>query len=145
MKLKTTLFALLILPVFGYSQGSCLKHKDGTFKVTDPATKKVCIITRKGNTQTERMEDTPEIYDFTINWIDDCTYTINPTPATSARNKDVLKAGTMTVKIIKATDTSYTQRVTVANNPKFRRVDEVFAIADKKEEKKEKKEEDQKY
>lgn len=145
MKLKATYLTLLLLPIFGYSQtNSCSKFKDGTFKVTDPASKKVCIITRQGNTQTERMEDAAEIYDFTINWIDDCTYTINPTPATSARNKDVLKAGTMTVKIIKATDSSYTQKITVANNPKFRRIDEVFTVPDKKD-KHEKKEEDQKY
>lgn len=140
MKLKTAVAGIAIIALTGFRQSDCSKFRNGTFKVTDPATKKVCIITRDGNTQTERMEDTPEIYDFNITWLDDCTYTVNPTAATSARNKDVLKAGTMTVKIIKTTDTSYTQKVTVANNPKFRRVDEVFIL------KKNKKEEaDQKY
>ena len=135
MILKTTYLSLLVLLFLGYSQdSSCSKFREGTFKVTDPATKKVCILTRQGNTQTERMEDAAEIYDFTINWIDNCTYTINPTPATAARNKDVLKAGTMTVKIIKATDSSYTQRITVANNPKFRRIDEVYVVKKEKKE-----------
>lgn len=148
--MKTILsISLFLLPFLGFSQKDCTKFKDGAFKITDPVTKKVCIITREGNTQTERLEDAAEIYDFDITWIDDCTYTVNPTAATSARNKDVLKAGTMTVKIIKVSDTSYTQRVTVANNPKFRRVDEVFVVEEKKdkqEKKEEKKEEaDKKY
>ncbi len=139
--MKTILIytAFFLIPFLGLAQ-DCSKFKDGAFKITDPVTKKVCIITREGNTQTERMEDASEVYDFEINWLDDCTYTVNPTAATSARNKDVLKAGTMTVKIIKVTDTSYTQRVTVANNPKFRRVDEVYMVQEKKKE-----EADQKY
>jgi len=96
--------------------------------VTDPASKKVCIITRDGNIQTEKMEDDAEVYDFDIVWLDDCTYTVSPTAATAARNKDTLKAGTMTVKIFKPKEGSYMQRVTVANNPKFRRIDEVFVV-----------------
>jgi hypothetical protein len=132
MRLKTTFFTLLLLPVFGYSQNvSCSKFREGTFRLTDPTTKKVCIITRKNDIQTEKMEDAAEIYDFTIKWLDDCTYTINPTPATAARKQDILKAGTMTVKIIKVTDSSYTQRVKVASNPKFRRIDEVYLVPEK--------------
>jgi len=123
---------LLISAYFGFSQEKpCMKFREGTFKVTDPASKKVCIITRNGNVQTEKMEENEEVYDFDLVWIDDCTYTVSPTPATAARNKAVLKAGTMTVKIIRAKDNSYTQRVTVANNPKFRRVDEVFLVESK--------------
>ena len=129
MKLKTAFFTLaMLVSFFGFSQESCLQFHEGTFRVTDPASKKVCIITREGDTQTERMEDSEETYDFTINWLNDCTYTINPTPSTIARNKEVLKAGTMTVKIIKTTDSSYTQKVRVANNPKFRRYDEVYVV-----------------
>ena len=129
--MKAMIFATVLLATLtGYSQ-SCAKFKNGTFKVTDPGSKKVCIITRDGNTQTERMEESDQTYDFDIVWIDDCTYTVTPTAATAARNKDVLKAGTMTVKITKSTETSYTQKVTVANNPKFRRVDEVFVVEKK--------------
>ena len=131
MKGKITLL-LLMTAFFGYSQSTCCaKFKNGTFKVTDPGSKKVCIITRDGDTQTERMEESDQTYDFDIVWIDECTYTVTPTASTAARNKDVLKAGTMTVKITKATDSSYTQKVTVANNPKFRRVDEVFVVEKK--------------
>lgn len=130
MKIKITIFSIfLLLPLLGFSQDTgCAKYRYGTFKVTDPATKKVCIITREGDVQTEKMEDTEEVYDFNLVWIDDCTYTVTPTAASLARNKELNKSGTMTVKIIKTTDTSYFQRITVANNPKFRRMDEVFVV-----------------
>jgi hypothetical protein len=135
MKRKITFFVItLLLPLLGMAQSAdCAKYKNGTFKVTDPASKQVCIITRKDNVQTEKMEQSEEVYDFDLVWIDDCTYTVSPTPATVARNKDVSKAGTMTVRITKTTDTSYVQRITVANNPKFRRVDEVFLVLEKNE------------
>lgn len=130
---KILLILTLIVSFFGYSQtGDCSMLKDGTFKVTDPASKKTSIIKRSGNTQTEQMEDADEIYDFDLVWVDDCTYTITPTAATAARNKDLQKAGTMMVKITKVKDHSYIQRVTVASNPKFRRMDEVFIVEDKK-------------
>lgn len=134
MKTKITLLALLVMPYLGFSQSACDKYKNGTFKVTDPQSKKVCIITRDGDKQTERMEESDDTYDFDIVWIDDCTYTVTPTAASAAKNKDVLKAGTMTVKLTKIKDSSYTQRVTVANNPKFRRMDEVFLVKEDKKE-----------
>lgn len=134
MKASIKLSAItLLLSVMGYSQSSCEKFKNGTFKFTDPATKKVCIITRDGDKQTERMEESEDTYDFDLVWLDDCTYTVSPTATTAARNQEVLKSGLMTVKIIKTKDSSYTQRITVANNRKFRRLDEVFVVPDKKD------------
>ncbi len=134
MKKTAFYIFMLLIPIWGFSQEGCLKFRNGTFKVTDPASKKVCIITRDGDIQTERMEDSDETYDFNIEWINDCTYTVTPTATTIDRNRDVLKAGTMTVKIVKTTDSSYTQKVRVTSNPKFRRYDEVYVV--KKKEKK---------
>ncbi|MXN89908.1 hypothetical protein GR160_01600 [Flavobacterium sp. Sd200] len=128
---KITFFILLFLPVIALSQSKCAQFREGTFKITDPKTKKVSIITRKGNVQTEKMEDAEEVYDFDIAWLDDCTYTVTPTPATAARVKDISKVGTMTVEILKAKDSSYTQRVKVASNPNLKRTDTVFMLADK--------------
>jgi hypothetical protein len=116
-----------------YSQKNYTQFRNGKFRVTDPKSQKVCIITRDGDTQTEKMEESDEVYDFDIKWLDDCTYIVTPTPATIARNKDVLKAGTMTVKITKAKDSTYVQNITVANYPKFRRSDTVYLVKDKKE------------
>lgn len=126
-----TILTLIIctFPCFGYSQAKdCAKFKHGTFKLTDPVTKKVCIITRDGNTQTEKMEESDEVYDFDVVWLDDCTFTLTPTAASAAKNKDVLKVGTMTVKITQTKEGSYIQRATVATNPKFRRIDELFEV-----------------
>jgi len=121
----------LLFSVFGFSQ-NCAKFKNGTFKLTDPKSKQVCIITRDGDKQTEKMEESEEAYDFDIVWIDDCTYTVSPTAATAARNPEVLKSGTMTVKITKTKAQSYIQKVSIATDPKFSRVDEVFVVEDKK-------------
>lgn len=133
MKRKIIVYATaLLLSAFGYSQTNCAKFKNGTFKLTDPKSKEVCIITRDGNKQTERMEQSDDTYDFEIAWIDDCTYTVTPTPATAQRNPEVTKSGVMTVKIIKTKKDSYTQKVTIATNPKFSRVDEVFVVEEKK-------------
>jgi len=132
---KITLLAVFtLLPFFGFSQSKGCEHlKNGTFKVTDPASKKVCIIKRNGNLQTERMEESSETYDFDLAWVDDCTYTISPTASTLSRNRDVAKAGLMTVRIINAKDSTYTQKVTVSTNKKFRRIDEVTMIKDRQQ------------
>ncbi|MFD2603648.1 hypothetical protein [Flavobacterium suzhouense] len=132
MKRKIILSATtLLLSCIGYSQ-ECAKFKNGTFKFTDPKSKEVCIITRKDNIQTERMEKSDETYDFEIVWIDDCTYTVTPTPATAQRKPDVTKPGVMTVKITKTKKDSYIQKVTIATDPKFSRLDEVFVAEEKK-------------
>ncbi|MFL9843493.1 hypothetical protein [Flavobacterium rhizosphaerae] len=127
---KITFLSLFMLfGCIGFSQTTdCTQFKNGKFKVTDPASKQVCYITRDGNTQTERMEDSDEEYNFDIVWIDDCTYTVTPTASALQLNKELDKTGTMTVKITKTKENSYIQRVTVANNPKFRRMDEVFVV-----------------
>lgn len=122
----------MLCAIVGYSQTNCAKYKNGTFKLTDPKSQKVCIITRDGDKQTEKMEESEEAYDFDIVWLDDCTYTVSPTAATAARNPEVLKAGTMTVKITKTKAKSYTQKITIATDPKFSRVDEVFVVEGKK-------------
>ncbi len=127
------IFAIAVLLICAnsiFAQSNCTRFKEGKFKVTDPKTKKVCFITREGDTQTEKLEEAEEAFTFDIKWLDDCTYTLTTTASTLARNKNVKDTGTMTVKIVKVKENSYVHRVTVANNPKFRRVDEVFIVKD---------------
>ena len=132
MKLKITIYLCILSSCFfGYSQSNCGNFKDGTFKFTDKESGKVCIITRKDNEQTEKIENTQEEYSFAIKWVDSCTYTLTPTASTLQKNKEILKLGTMTVKITPATDSSYVQLIRVANSPKFKRRDEVFIVKDK--------------
>jgi hypothetical protein len=127
-KITFIAFTALFSFVTNAQEKACTKFREGTFKVTDPTSQKLCYITRKGNVQTEKMENSEEVFDFDIVWIDDCTYTVSPTAATMARNKDISKAGTMTVMITKAKDSTYVQRIKVANSPKFRREDKVYLI-----------------
>lgn len=142
MKLTLQILMLALISFYSFGQDSivCSDYKNGTFKLTDPQSKKVCIITRKDNVQTERIQDSDEVYDFNITWIDDCTYTVTPTASTASRNKEMLKLGTMTVAITPATDTSYVQSIRVANSPKFRRKDTVY-IVDRQENKEKRTEE----
>jgi hypothetical protein len=129
MKIKIILFAIaLLFPLIGFTQSNCEKFKNGTFKFTDPKSKKVCVITRNGNIQTEKMQDAEEVYDFDVVWLDDCTYTVTPTAATSARNKDATKIGTMTVKMVQVKDSTYVQKISIANNRRFKRSDTVFVM-----------------
>jgi hypothetical protein len=132
MKYTLYIICLLVFSFTGSAQSKCAQVREGKFKVTDPKTKKVCLITREGETQTEKLEEAEEAFTFDIKWLDDCTYTLTPTAATLARNKDVKDIGTMTVKITQVKEDSYTHKVTVANNPKFKRVDEVFVVKDDK-------------
>lgn len=132
MKRILAIVVLFICTNSIFAQTNCAQFKEGKFKVTDAKTKKVCLITREGDTQTEKLEEAEEAFTFDIKWLDDCTYTLTPTASTLARNKNVKDIGTMTVKIVKVKQDSYIHRVTVANNPKFRRVDEVFVVKDEK-------------
>lgn len=127
----TSILILCFFTCIGFSQSKdCAKFKNGTFKVTDPASKKVCIIKREGNTQTERLEESAEEYSFDLIWIDDCTYTLTPTSSTLVRNKDVKEIGTMLVKITKTKEDSYVHKVTIDGDDKFSRIDEVFLVKD---------------
>lgn len=127
---KLYTFTFLILAAVSYSQTDCSKFRSGTFKFTDPDSKKVCIINRDGDTQTERVENSDEVYEFSVTWTDSCTYTISPTSSTIQKKPEVLKLGTMTVKITPVTDTTYVQNIRVANSPKFKRRDEVVVVPD---------------
>lgn len=129
--MKQSVFTLIatFICLAGYSQETaCVAYKNGTFKLTDPDSKKVCVITRDGDHQTEKIENSDEVYDFNITWIDECTYTVTPTAATAGKNKEMLKLGTMTVVITPATDSSYVQTIRVTNSPKFKRKDTVYIV-----------------
>ena len=48
----------------------------------DTASKTTYLIERKGKLQTESIVGTSDKLDFIVNWIDDCTYSLTPTPKT---------------------------------------------------------------
>lgn len=131
MQIKVILLFCFFVSCFsGHSQNNCADFKNGTFKFIDKGSQRTCILTRDGDRQTERMEDSEEVYDFTIKWVDSCTYTVSPTIETVRRKKEISDLGTMTVKISPVSDSSYIHLVRVAKSPKFKRRDEVFVVKD---------------
>jgi hypothetical protein len=133
MKIQLLIALLFITITSALAQEGCAKFRTGIFKVTDPKSKQVCIITRSGDTQIEKMEESDDTYDFDVKWLDDCTYTVTPTPGSVAKNKDLSKAGTMTVTMSKVRDSSYVQTIKVANYPTFKRTDTVYFVKEKEE------------
>lgn len=122
-------FLIGLISSVSFAQSTdCTIYKNGKFRLTDPHSKKVSIITRDGDKQTEKMEDAAEVYEFNVKWLDDCTYTITPTAATSARSKEITDIGTMTVRIVKVKDSSYTQTIKITNYPNYKRTDEMVVI-----------------
>jgi hypothetical protein len=107
----TFLFFLLLFTISFAQVPNCKKFKTGNFKMTYEGKKG--LIKRYGNTQEEYLNgDGKPTMVFTINWINDCTYTLTPTAATRKAFRDIPKEGTMTVTIIKTTATSYTYAAT---------------------------------
>lgn len=131
-KQYTAILLLLLTSLAGFSQSTdCSKVREGKYRLTDTKSKQVSVITRKNDKQTEKMQDAEEIYDFDVKWLSDCSYTLTPTAATTARSKEITRLGTMTVTITQVKDSSYIQTVKLANYPTFKRTDEVFMVKEK--------------
>jgi len=109
--MKKILFVLLILTVCfivksNAQSTNCKKFKNGTFKMTYQG--KSGIIKRNGNIQDEYFDGSKiPTMSFTVKWLNDCTYTLDPTAATRKKNPAIPKDGIMTVKITKTTANSY--------------------------------------
>jgi len=90
---------------------NCKKFRNGTFKMTYEGKKG--IIERKGTQQDEYLNGsgTPT-FSFTVKWLNDCTYTLEPTALTRKKYPDMPKDATMTVKIVKTTANSYSYTAT---------------------------------
>jgi len=131
-KQYTVILLLLFTSLTGFSQATdCSKVREGKYRLTDAKSKQVSVITRKNDKQSEKMQDAEEIYDFDVKWLSDCSYTLTPTAATTARSKEITRLGTMTVTITQVKDSSYIQTVKLANYPTFKRTDEVFMVKEK--------------
>ncbi len=78
---------------------SCRQFRDGTFRMPADSIMPETIITRKGAKQTE-IADKKTPIESVVKWIDDCTYTLTPTPQTIALIHGLPKGCFLTVKII---------------------------------------------
>lgn len=75
-------FLFILLSSSLMAQKDCNAYHNGKFKLVDAASKTTYLIERKGKLQTESIVGTSDKLDFIVNWIDDCTYSLTPTPKT---------------------------------------------------------------
>jgi hypothetical protein len=85
---------------------NCKKFRNGTFKMDYNGKKG--IVKRNGDVQEEFLNGsgTPT-FSFKVKWLNDCTYTLDPTATTRKDHPDIPKDATMTVHITKTTANSY--------------------------------------
>lgn len=101
------LFQMILLApgLFGQTP-DCSKFKNGTFLLVGDNDRNYMIV-RKGKHQKESYKDLT--FEFTVKWIDDCTYTLAPTKKTLELNPDFAMDGIITVKITEVKENSYIQ------------------------------------
>jgi hypothetical protein len=109
-------FILIILTSISFcihSQSlNCAQFKNGTFKIAADARSGETILVRNGNTQIETNQNTKESSEFTVKWIDDCTYTLTPTKKTLEKYSNMPENACLTVKITAVKKNSYLQTST---------------------------------
>jgi hypothetical protein len=112
-KTYALLLGLIILSLYSYGQQpDCKKFRNGIFKMADKEMPTL-IIQRKGNKQIEIKEGKKDGPEYTVKWLDDCTYTLKPTKKTLKLYYPSLpNSATLTVRIIEVKANSYIQKST---------------------------------
>lgn len=110
--MKNIIIALLISTstlAFG-QEIDCENFKNGKFEIID-AVYGNSIIERNGTTQTEYGENSELKLEFKVEWLNDCTYTLELTKVIeNPKNIDLPDGMILTVEIIKTTENSYFQK-----------------------------------
>ena len=89
----------------------CKKFMNGSFKIVDSETG-TSYINRYGSRQSEITQGKKDSTTYIVKWIDDCTYILSPTKETFKVYPFLPKNATLIIKIVKTSDTSYTQTST---------------------------------
>lgn len=90
----------------------CEDYKNGQFVVKESLIGKKYIIKRKGNRQVETNPDGTKFI-FKVNWIDNCTYTLDlKRIARNPNNIEWREGQIITVKILDTHENGYTQQST---------------------------------
>lgn len=106
-------FLLVVLVVFSAAFAhaqSCLKFKNGTFKTMRNG--KSLIIKRSGKFLREDSAEPRASVSYTLNWTDDCTYTLRPNEDYYQRFPNMPKTMIVTVHLSNIGANTYTQMVT---------------------------------
>lgn len=82
--MRSFLFVVFFLTISNplTAQKECNSYHNGKFRLVDSTSKTIYLIERKGKIQTESIVGTSDTLEFIVNWIDDCTYSLTPTPKT---------------------------------------------------------------
>lgn len=106
-----SLLILLICAIKTYAQSiDCKTFKNGKFKIETQG--HITIIERSGSNQLEFFDGAKVPTSFTVNWVDNCTYTLTPHADVFKKYPNTPKNAMLTVKITKTTNNSYTQTST---------------------------------
>jgi hypothetical protein len=110
--MKITIACLFFL--FGFNAWSqkpnCQKFRDGHFVLEDQANGNT-YITRKGKSQIELQDYTKLKMEFTVKWLDDCTYSLKVKKVIeNPRNLKIPTDLVVLVKILETTEKTYIQQ-----------------------------------
>ena len=114
MPQRTIIFLLLLFPAScAFSQLlDCSKFREGRFRTADPRVGAVVVTERRGSYQTESTEALKLIIRFSINWQDNCSYTLKLDKVIRNENKvDIPHDLHVKVKIIETGASSYTEEL----------------------------------
>jgi len=106
--MKKLLLLMLLLGSFSF-YGQCKKFKNGVFKIEAKDGIPGTTLVRKGNRQIETVDGSKDEAVFIVKWLDECTYTLAPTPETLNKYPGFPQNGILTVKITGIKENSYTQ------------------------------------
>lgn len=120
------LFIATSIGVFAQKM-DCSKFRDGKFKTEEKYGLPQTTIIRKGEFQKEKVKGERGYYEFIVKWVDDCTYTLTPTPKTLAKTPTSPKDAVLTVTIIEVKENSYVQ-TTSSNYSTLKLTLEIFKV-----------------
>ena len=107
-------FPLILCTAAAFSQTpDCTKFREGKFRIADSRAGVVTIADRNSMYQTETSEALKAVVRFRISWQDNCSYTLKLDKVLRNENKINFPPDLeIKVKIIRTTDSGYTQETT---------------------------------
>ena len=114
MQRRIIILILSLLPAtVVFSQpADCSKFREGKFRTADPRVGAIVVTDRRSGFQTESTEALKLVIRFSINWQDNCSYTLKLDKVIRNENKvDIPNNLTVIVKIVETAAGSYVQEL----------------------------------
>jgi hypothetical protein len=97
-------------------QPACKAMRTGIFQLTSPNGVTARII-RSASRQTEQMSNSKLQTDYSVEWLDECTYVLTPRPSFFDKYPLAPRGARLTVHITKVTGNRYTAESTFNFSP----------------------------